>query len=57
MSRSFDELRQLRGQTGGMAEVAIQIDTEIVGTFAIRVWLLDSSLNESNTLEMQFTVT
>lgn len=40
-----------------MAEVAIQIDTEIVGTFAIRVWLLDSSLNESNTLEMQFTVT
>ena len=57
LSRSFDALPQLRGQTGGMAEVAIPIDTETVGTFAIRVWLLDSSLNESNTLEMQLTVT
>ena len=50
-------LAQLMGQTGGMAQAAIRISTETVGTFTLRVWLVDETVRPSNKLDMQFTVT
>lgn len=49
-------LPQLVGQTGGMAQASIRINTETAGQFTLRVWLADESIRSSNTLEVQFTI-
>ena len=50
-------LPKLIGQTGGMAQATIRINTETIGTFTLRVWLVDETIRASNKLDMQFTVT
>lgn len=47
----------LHDQGGGMAQAEIRINTETVGTFTLRVWLVDETIRSSNTLDMQFTIT
>ena len=49
-------LPQLLGQTAGMAQAMIRINTDTAGTFTLRVWLVDETIRSSNRLEMQFTV-
>ena len=49
-------LPQLVGQLSGTALAEVEINTDVVDEFTLRVWLVDQTIRPSNRLNVQFSV-
>jgi hypothetical protein len=49
-------LPQFVGELSGTAQADVAINTDVVGQFALRVWLVDQTIRSSNRLNVQFSV-